>query len=140
MTTSSSSGDVGGKGPLSHAIMSSTSVLHGKPELTTFDDGLRCIDVDSLGFDIDLSFDLPEFVFSEKYCNEELGRMEVVMRSLGSMCDKGHLCNLYQKAKISIKMSQDPDFLKSMICSESKNQISKVLLILQKTIFDLLAF
>ncbi|KAI3771263.1 hypothetical protein L6452_02423 [Arctium lappa] len=70
-TTSSSSSE----GPLNHAAMSPTSVL--PEELTVFDDGLGCVDVDSLGFDIDMPFNLPDFVSSESYCGEELGEFNI---------------------------------------------------------------
>jgi len=56
-----------------------------------------------------LPFDLPECVVGEiqRRGEEKNGGYDV----LG--CDKGHLCNLNQKAKISIKKSQDPGFLKN---------------------------
>lgn len=72
-TTSSSSSE----GLLNHASMSPTSVLHGNPELTPFDHGLGCVNVDSLGFDIDMPFNLPDFVSSENYCGEELGEFNI---------------------------------------------------------------
>lgn len=73
-TTTSSSGS---EEPLNHTAMSPTSVLHSKPELTPFDHGLGCVDVDSLGFEIDMPFNLPDFVASENYCGEELGEFNI---------------------------------------------------------------
>lgn len=71
-TTSSSASEE----PLNIAAMSPTSVLHGNAEQTPFG-GLDCLDVDSLGFDIDLPFDLPDFVVSENYCGEEFGDFNI---------------------------------------------------------------
>lgn len=75
-TTTSSSGS-GSEEPLNNTAMSPTSVLYRNPELTAFDDGLRFVDVDSLGFDIEMPFNLPEFVASENYCGEEFGEFNI---------------------------------------------------------------
>ncbi|KAI3757736.1 hypothetical protein L6452_05279 [Arctium lappa] len=45
-TTTTTTSSNNSEGPLNHATTSPTSVLHG--ELTAFDDGLGCVDVDSL--------------------------------------------------------------------------------------------
>ncbi|KAL4572337.1 hypothetical protein LXL04_019110 [Taraxacum kok-saghyz] len=72
VTTSSS----GSEEPLNNAAMSPTSVLRGNADQTAFD-GLHCLDMDSIGFDIDLPFDLPDFVVSENYCGEEFGDFNI---------------------------------------------------------------
>lgn len=72
-TTTCSSGS---EEPLNSSVMSPTSVLRGNAEQTPFD-GIGCLDVDSLGFDFDMPFDLPDFVVSEKYCGEEFGEFNI---------------------------------------------------------------
>lgn len=70
--TESSSSD----GLTHDAALSPTSVLHYDDELTPFD-GLAYGDVDAFGFDIDMSFSLPDMAVSEKYCAEEFGDFDL---------------------------------------------------------------
>lgn len=76
--SSSSGGDVEGEGEgsASDVVFSPTSVLPSKSELTPLD----CFsygDVDAFGFDIDLPFDLPEFVLSASFRGEEFGEFDI---------------------------------------------------------------
>ncbi|MFS7903042.1 putative transcription factor AP2-EREBP family [Helianthus anomalus] len=58
------------------AVFSPTSVLPFNDELTVVD-GFGYGDVDSFGFDLDIPFDLPEFVASGSYCGDEFGEVDL---------------------------------------------------------------
>ncbi|KAI7732918.1 hypothetical protein M8C21_020163 [Ambrosia artemisiifolia] len=76
MPTSTSSSTSGSEGLLNNDGMSPTSVLRGNGELTAFD-GLECADVDMFGLDIDLPFNLPDFLVSGSYCGDEFGDINI---------------------------------------------------------------
>ncbi|KAD5507942.1 hypothetical protein R6Q59_026807 [Mikania micrantha] len=69
-------GSSGSDGSVNDAVFSPTSVLPFPDELTPVE-GTCYGDVDAYGFDIDLPFDLPEFVVSGSYCNEEFGDFDL---------------------------------------------------------------
>lgn len=69
-------GSSGSDGPVQDAVFSPTSVLPSNVELTA-DDGFGYGDVDVFGFDIDMPFDLPDFVVSGSYRGEEFGEFDI---------------------------------------------------------------
>ncbi|XP_023738677.1 pathogenesis-related genes transcriptional activator PTI6 [Lactuca sativa] len=75
-TTTTTTSSSGSEGVLNNTAMSPTSVLRGNAEQTPFD-RLDCLDMESLGFGIDMPFDLPDFVVSENYCGEEFGDFNI---------------------------------------------------------------
>lgn len=69
-------GSSGGEGSTNDVVFSPTSVLPSNGELTAVD----CFsygDVDAFGFDIDLPFDLPDFVISASFRGEEFGEFDI---------------------------------------------------------------
>lgn len=69
-------GSSGSDGSAPDAVFSPTSVLPSNVELTA-DDGFCYGDVDVFGFDIDMPFDLPDFVVSGSYRGEEFGEFDI---------------------------------------------------------------
>lgn len=74
--TVTTTGSSGSDGSAHDAVFSPTSVLPSNVELTA-DDGFRYGDVDAFGFDIDMPFDLPDFVVSGSYRGEEFGEFDI---------------------------------------------------------------
>ncbi|XP_024975606.1 pathogenesis-related genes transcriptional activator PTI6-like [Cynara cardunculus var. scolymus] len=66
----------GGEGSANDVVFSPTSVLPSNSELTPTD-YFSYGDVDAFGFDIDLPFDLPEFVVSANFRREEFGEFDI---------------------------------------------------------------
>ncbi|KAL7599225.1 hypothetical protein Lser_V15G26819 [Lactuca serriola] len=69
-------GSSGSDGSAPDAVFSPTSVLPSNVELTA-NEGFGYGDVDAFGFDIDMPFDLPDFVVSGSYRGEEFGEFDI---------------------------------------------------------------
>ncbi|KAI3787980.1 hypothetical protein L2E82_00526 [Cichorium intybus] len=69
-------GSSGSDGSVQDAVFSPTSVLTSNVDLTA-DDGFGYGNVDAFGFDIDMTFDLPDFVVSGSYRGEEFGEFDI---------------------------------------------------------------
>lgn len=69
-------GSSGSDGSANDAFFSPTSVLWSNGELTAVE-GFGYGDVDAFGFDIDMPFDLPDFVVSGSYLGEEFSEFDL---------------------------------------------------------------